>query len=203
MKISQKKSWKDISIREYQSIVGILEDQTLLKDEIELNNYLIAITANLSITQVRELPLTTWKEMVSNLKFLKTQPTAKIKNSYVINNKTYITTKKLSEVTSGQYIDLQNLTKNPDTIIENLESILAIFLIRKGETYGSYDMEEAIEDIGNHLSIEDALALSSFFFSLSEKLWNCSLSYLKKMKKKAEQTQKKLKKDLQKPGASS
>lgn len=203
MKISQKKSWKEISIREYQSIVGILEDQTLLKDEIELNNYLIAITANLSITQVRELPLTTWKEMVSNLNFLKTHPTAKIKNSYVINNKTYITTKKLSEVTSGQYIDLQNLTKNPDTIIENLESILAIFLIRKGETYGSYDMQETIEDIGNHLSIEDALALSSFFFSLSERLWNCSLSYLKKMKKKAEKTQRKLKKDLRKPGASS
>lgn len=203
MKISQKKSWKEISIREYQSIVGILEDQTLLKDEIELNNYLIAITANLSITQVRELPLTTWKEMVSNLNFLKTHPTAKIKNSYVINNKTYITTKKISEVTSGQYIDLQNLTKNPDTIIENLESILAIFLIRKGETYGSYDMQETIEDIGNHLSIEDALALSSFFFSLSERLWNCSLSYLKKMKKKAEKTQRKLKKDLRKPGASS
>lgn len=203
MKISQKKSWKEISIREYQSIVGILEDQTLLKDEIELNNYLIAITANISITQVRELPLTTWKEMVSNLNFLKTQPTAKIKSSYVINNKTYITTKKISEVTSGQYIDLQNLTKNPDTIIENLESILAIFLIRKGQTYGSYDMQETIEDIGNHLSIEDALALSSFFFSLSERLWNCSLSYLKKMKKKAEKTQKKLKKDLQKPGGSS
>lgn len=202
MNISQKKSWKEISIREYQSIVGILEDQTLLKDEIELNNYLIAVTANLSITQVRELPLTTWKEMVTNLNFLKTQPTAKIKNSYVINNKTYITTKKISKVSSGQYIDLQNLTKNPDAIIENLESILAIFLIRKGETYGSYDIQETIEDIGNYLSIEDALALSSFFFYLSERLWNCSLYYLKKMKRKAEKTQKKLKKDLQKHGAS-
>lgn len=191
-KITIKNKWSEITINEYIQIIGILKDESL--DELEINNYLLSILSGLDIKDVRKLSIQEYNNFLKASEFLKKQPSTKLKKSYIINNKKYNTTLKLSKVNTGQYMDLQELTKDYESTIENISKILAIFLIPDGKEYGDYDILEVANEIENYFNIEDAVTLTFFFSNLKKKLLIVSLLYLEKMKKKAEKNLNKKKK---------
>lgn len=189
MKVQIKNKWSEITIKEYISIIGILQDKDL--DELEINNYILSILTGLDIKEIRSLSIQEYTECLKATEFLKKSPSTKLKKNYTINNKKYKTILKLSDVNTGQYMDLQELSKDYDSTIENMSKILAIFLIPDGKKYGDYDILEVADEIENYFNIEDAVTLTFFFSNLKKKLLIVSLHYLESMKKKAE---KKLKK---------
>lgn len=188
-KIKIKNNWSEISVGEYIELVSILRDDEL--DEVEVNNYILSILSGLEVREIRALELNSFKELLKSIHFLRTEPTSKIRKSYNIDGVEYMTTLRLDKVTTGQYMDLQAMATNPDSILENMSKILAVFLIPKGKKYGEYDVLEVANIIDSKFMIEDAYALTFFFSTLNQKLLKCSQDYLISMKKKAE---KKLKK---------
>lgn len=188
-KIKIKNNWSEISVGEYIELVSILRDEEL--DEVEVNNYILSILSGLEVREIRALELSSFKELLKSIHFLRTEPTSKIRKSYNIDGVEYMTTLRLDKVTTGQYMDLQAMATNPDSILENMSKILAVFLIPKGKKYGEYDVLEVANIIDSKFMIEDAYALTFFFSTLNQKLLKCSQDYLISMKKKAE---KKLKK---------
>lgn len=188
-KIKIKNNWSEISVGEYIELVSILRDEEL--DEVEVNNYILSILSGLEVREIRALELNSFKELLKSIHFLRTEPTSKIRKSYNIDGVEYMTTLRLDKVTTGQYMDLQAMATNPDSILENMSKILAVFLIPKGKKYGEYDVLEVANIIDSKFMIEDAYALTFFFSTLNQKLLKCSQDYLISMKKKAE---KKLKK---------
>ena len=192
MKVKIKNKWSEVTIKEYISIIGILQDKDL--DELEINNYILSVLTGLDIKEIRMLSIQEYTECLKATEFLKKPPSSKLKKNYIINNKKYNTVMKLSNVNTGQYMDLQELSKDYDSTIENMSTILAIFLIPDGKKYGQYNLEEAADEIENHFNIEDAVTLTFFFSNLKRKLLTTFLLYLEKMKKKAEKVEKKKKK---------
>lgn len=188
-KIKIKNNWSEISVGEYIELVSILRDEEL--DEVEVNNYILSILSGLDVREIRALELSSFKELLKSIHFLRTEPTSKIRKSYNIDGVEYMTTLRLDKVTTGQYMDLQAMATNPDSILENMSKILAVFLIPKGKKYGEYDILEVANIIDSKFMIEDAYALTFFFSTLNQKLLKCSQDYLISMKKRAE---KKLKK---------
>lgn len=188
-KIKIKNNWSEISVGEYIELVSILRDEEL--DEVEVNNYILSILSGLEVREIRALELSSFKELLKSIHFLRTEPNSKIRKSYNIDGVEYMTTLRLDKVTTGQYMDLQAMATNPDSILENMSKILAVFLIPKGKKYGEYDVLEVANIIDSKFMIEDAYALTFFFSTLNQKLLKCSQDYLISMKKKAE---KKLKK---------
>lgn len=192
-KIKIKNSWDEININDYIQIIGIIKDDEL--DELEMNNYLLSVLSGLNIKEIRSLSIIEYTNCLKALEFLKKEPSNKIKKQYIINGKKYNSVLKLNKVSTGQYIDLQNLSKDYESTIENMSKILSIFLIPDGKKYGDYDIDEVINDIENHFNIRDAVSLTFFFSLLNQRLSVASLLYLDLMKKRAE---KKLKKKLKK-----
>lgn len=190
--IKIKNSWKEITIGEYTQIIGILKDDSL--DELEINNYLLSILSGLDIKQIRQLTISEYSSFLKALDFLKSEPSAKIKKQYIINGNKYNSVLKLGNVTTGQYMDLQTLSKDYESTIENMSKILSIFLIPDGKKYGEYDLTSVANEIETYFNIEDAVSLTFFFSLLNQRLLAASLLYLEKMKMKAEKELKKIQK---------
>ena len=188
-KIKIKNNWNEININDYTQIIGIIKDDEL--DELEMNNYLLSVLSGLDIKEIRSLSIVEYSNCLKALDFLKTEPSNKIKKQYIINGKKYNSVLKLDKVSTGQYIDLQNLSKDYESTIENMSKILSIFLIPDGKKYGDYDRDEVINDIEYHFNIRDAVSLTFFFSLLNQRLSVASLLYLDLMKKKAETKLKK------------
>lgn len=188
-----KNSWDDITIKEYQQIMGLLNDPELIDDQVELNNYLLNVLTGLSLNEIRNLTLSDYTSLISYLKFLSSEPKGVVKKSYTINNNEYKTVLKLSNVTTGQYMDLQTLTTNWESTLENLGKVIAVFLIPKGMKYGEYNIEDVGNEIENHMKISDALSLAFFFSTLNQKWLKASAVYLSKMKKKADKEMSRMK----------
>lgn len=194
MEITIKNNWKEVSIKDYLTIINLIDESEDL-DKIELNNYLLTILTGLSLHQINNMSLKDYKFATKNIAFIYTQPTETVKNEYVINGKKYKLNKKISECVTGQYLDLLTLTKNIDNILPNIHKIIAIFLSPIDKKYGEYDLEEVANEFYEHLNIADAMAISLFFYHLENKLLEATQLYLEKQEKKAKKILKKAKKN--------
>ena len=153
-------NWTDISINQYNNIKDLYLD-TELSDEDRL---ILQIRILFDVDPLK-LKTTELHKYVNEMKFLGEKvPKMKIKNEYQLGNNTYILKKELKDVTVAQWIDWQNFLKDgSDT--DNYANLLSVFFFPKGEEeYGDgYDIEQVRSDINNHLSIAEAMSISSFF----------------------------------------
>ena len=175
VKLSIKNKWKDITIGEYQSIMEILDNEQLNYEEKQ--NELITITTGLTYDEVLDLELNSYKRILDSLKFLSEEIKFKIvPNSIVVGNEKFKVLKKLSEMKTGEYLNLEYLRKEgKDT--ENLHKIVSIFLISDNEI----NKEEHIQQF---MSIEDAYAVFFYLRILSQRLLKAFHKYSEKKKKK-------------------
>ena len=182
-------NYKELSINKYLELQELLKDEY---DELELQAQLIGILAGMSEDEVLGLSLDEYQRMVADTSFLLEKPkvTDKIPGRIVINGKKYVICKDIPNLNVAQYIDYQTLTSKPDKD-QYIPHILSCFVVPEGHTYGDgkYDNQDVIKDIGEHLSIQDAISVCFFFHKKYRRLIEDMLIYLdwkiRRMKRKA------------------
>ena len=192
-------NWNDISIKQYNDIKNLYLD-TELSDEDRL---ILQINILFGVDALK-LKTTELHKYINEMKFLGEKvPKMKIKNEYKLGSNIYTLKKELKDVTVAQWIDWQNFLKDGGGDTDNYANLLSIFFFTKGEKeYGeNYDIEQVRQDINNHLSIAEAMSISSFFLTYRKALSILFLLYTRKETLKAPLTKeqkKKVKKEMRK-----
>ena len=191
--------WTDISINQYNNIKNLYLD-TELSDEDRL---ILQINILFGVDALK-LKTSELHKYINEMKFLGEKvPKMKIKKEYQLGNNVYTLKKELKDVTVAQWIDWQNFLKDDGSDTDNYANLLSIFFFPKGETeYGDgYDIEQVRSDINNHLSIAEAMSISSFFLTYRKALSIRFLLYTRRETLKAPLTKeqkKKVKKEFRK-----
>ena len=191
-------NWTDITIKQYNEIKDLYLDVDL-SDEDRL---ILQINILFGVDALK-LKTTELHKYVNEMKFLGEKvPKMKIKNEYKLGDNVYTLKKELKDVTVAQWIDWQNFLKDSSDT-DNYANLLSIFFFPKGETeYGdNYDIEQVRQDINNHLSIAEAMSISSFFLTYRKTLSILFLLYTKREILKTPLTKeqkKKVKKEMRK-----
>ena len=153
-------NWNDISIKQYNDIKNLYLDPDLSDEDRLILQINILFGVDALKLKTNEL-----HKYIKEMKFLGEKvPKMKIKKEYKLGDNVYTLKKELKDVTVAQWLDFQNFLKDgSDT--DNYANLLSVFFFPKGETeYGeNYDIEEVRSDINNHLSIAEAMSISSFF----------------------------------------
>ena len=192
-------NWTELSLKKYNEIKDLYLD-TDLSDEDRL---ILQINILFGVDALK-LKTSELHKYVNEMKFLGEKvPKMKIKKEYKLGNNTYTLKKELKDVTVAQWIDWQNFLKDGGGDTDNYANLLSIFFFPKGETeYGeNYDIEQVRSDINNHLSIAEAMSISSFFLLWRKISLRLFLLYTKKQILKAPLTKvekKRVKKEMRK-----
>lgn len=168
-------SWPNISINEYIDLQNLLLDN---EEGLEREDQLMQELQILYGVNPLSLDMPTFKKYVESLKFMAQPiPKMKIKNEYLIDGKWYTLHKQLNEFKVGQYIDYQQIM-NEKKGVEAYAEFIALFLIPNGCEYNEgYDIAKAVKDIGNYMSIADAMAIAAFFLKYCRLYTALSLLY--------------------------
>ena len=192
-------NWTELSLKKYNEIKDLYLD-TELSDEDRL---ILQINILFGVDALK-LKTSELHKYVNEMKFLGEKvPKMKIKKEYQLGNNTYTLKKELKDVTVAQWLDWQNFLKDGGGDTDNYANLLSIFFFPKGETeYGeNYDIEQVRSDINNHLSIAEAMSISSFFLLWRKISLRLFLLYTKKQILKAPLTKvekKRVKKEMRK-----
>lgn len=186
------KSWNDISINTFNKLKDIKINSNDSIELLDSNITLLSILCDVDEDTIADLTTSEFSTLLSQTTFLKDMPKVKIQEYYKINGKEYQVFLSMKNMTVSQYIDFQTFYKEQDKYFKEL---LACFIIPKGKKYGEdYDVQEVIDDIGNHLSIVDANSILFFFVLLYQSLTKAMLTYsiqqMKKAKRKMNKEEK-------------
>ena len=194
-------SYKKLSVGKYLELKEVVEDKEA--DEYDKNIAIVSILTGVDPVAIYNLPLDDFNRLLQLSAFLMKMPEQKVmETKYKVGKYTLIPIFGPGEMTTAQFIDYQTLIKDPET---NMIQLLSIFLVPEDKSYNQgYSIEDVQEEIKDNLMIEDALALSSFFFLLLKAYVKATLHSLerkmKKMKRKKMLTpeiEKKLKSQIQ------
>ena len=192
-------NWTELSLKKYNEIKDLYLD-TELSDEDRL---ILQINILFGVDALK-LKANELHKYVNEMKFLGSKiPKMKLKKEYKLGGNVYTLKKELKDVTVAQWLDFQNFLKDGGGDTDNYANLLSVFFFPKGETeYGDgYDIEQVRSDINNHLSIAEAMAISSFFLTYRKTLLLLSLLYTKKQILKTpltKENKKKVKKEFRK-----
>ena len=187
-----KKSWKDVSIKDYYEINEILEDKSY--DEMDRDVQLFAILQEMDPEEAYNLPLPVYYQKKLELGWVWNKPKQEdIGDAYVIGDHRYKVLIDPMQMTTAQYIDFKNTVPLAK---DHMESMLSIFLIPEGHKYNEgYNIEEVEKEIKEKMPITKAMGLFAFFFAWSnawmEVLQEYSMKNLKKALKREKDPEKK------------
>lgn len=158
------KSWNDITISLYQSIVDITSSE-LSDGEKEIA--VISLLSGIPEQEIYDMDVKDVIEYTSQLHFLndfKFNESWKSKK-IVINNNQYQIEPDLTRFTYSQYVDFQSYWALKDNV-KNLANLLSVFIIPKGKKYNTdYDIKEVIREIEEYLPITTANSILFFFLN--------------------------------------
>ena len=145
-------TWKDITLEMFYKLRDILAcpDEFTIANIIELI-YKVDVT-NLPITE-------TSKYDISFLEKELPIKNVKLKDKYVLNGRKYSSNINLTEVTTAQFIDFTNYSKEKEV---RYEKLLSVFMVPEGHRYNDgYDLMEVQDDI-LQMPIADVKSLAFF-----------------------------------------
>ena len=154
-------NWTELSLKKYNEIKNLYLD-TELSDEDRL---ILQINILFGVDALK-LKTSELHKYINEMKFLGSKiPKMKLKKEYKLGDNVYTLKKELKDVTVAQWLDWQNFLKDGGGDTDNYANLLSVFFFPKGEDeYGDgYDIEQVRQDINNHLSIAEAMSISSFF----------------------------------------
>lgn len=186
MTFKLKSSWQEVSISEYFQYLEILKSSVLT--EFNKKIMILALFSGVEDDYFDDLMPKDIEHYYKNLEFLFTTPSADLKDTYVIGNRSYKLIKEVKNLTAGQFIDLDNANSKAETRLFNLsKSLSAVLLPLKlkdhsneliTEKYCETPLEETQDNILNNCSIADAFAVSVFFCQLQAAFANATSLYL-------------------------
>ena len=163
-----KSSWSEVTLNEFIQLTQIIQSE--IPEDYQLSNIVSVLTGK-TLNEIESLPLSEYKKLTSKLGFLNETPQRKETHSdrYEINGVTYDLKADLSNLTTAQYIDYLNYSKE-DPIDQT--KILSLFLVPTNHSYNDgYSIEKTISELGNinildYLTINFYLRLQSVAFTL-------------------------------------
>lgn len=192
-------NWTELSLKKYNEIKDLYLDPDLSDEDRLL--YQIRILFDVDPLKLKTNEL---RNYIDKMKFLGEKvPKVKLKSTYKLGENVYVLKKDLRNLTVAQWIDWQNFLKDGGGDTDNYANLLSVFFFPKGEDeYGDgYDIEQVRQDINNHLSIAEAMSISSFFLLWRKVSLLLSLLYTKRETLKTPLTKeqkKKVKKEFRK-----
>ena len=132
-----------ITIEKHKQIQKLLKDNNV-EDMQEIQAELLAIYADTDLDTIMSYPLTKYHKLVERFyndyftDFSKAEPA--IKDKYTAGDMVLVPMLDFTQITVAQMMDFSVLSTDP---IENIEKLLAVFLIPKGKKYNDgYDLLE-------------------------------------------------------------
>ena len=192
-------NWTELSLKKYNEIKDLYLDPDLSDEDRLL--YQIRILFDVDPLKLKTNEL---RNYIDKMKFLGEKvPKVKLKSTYKLGENVYVLKKDLRNLTVAQWLDFQNFLKDGGGDTDNYANLLSVFFFPKGEDeYGDgYDIEQVRQDINNHLSIAEAMSISSFFLLWRKISLRLFLLYTKKQILKTPLTKeqkKKVKKEFRK-----
>jgi hypothetical protein len=187
MQLVIRTSWDGITISDYMKYTMILEDPNV--SDFEKNLRILALLCNIERETLNELPANQIVPLFNRMQFLASAPDSKPEPYYEINGRKFKLVMDVTQLTAGQFIDLNHYTKDAAHIIYNIHSICATLLlpvkeyrgkkIPPVEKYGESSTEERSEFLYEHMPIKEALGISSFFTYLYNLFTVITERYLK------------------------
>ena len=179
--------WSDITIGMYQKYVKIQESKGNDKNRAIK---ILSLKCGVKTSIVKKMQYKDMIEIIGILKkMIDSEPDkAKFRKKFVFNQEQYGFIPNLSELTTGEYIDLEAYCKEP---IENLHIIMSILYrkitFERGDRYAIelYNPDEFKEDLFKDCPMDIALNSLGFFLTLGEQLAKSSHSYLKLQERRA------------------
>lgn len=170
-------NWTELPLGKYVEITNLYTD-TELSDEDRLL-YLIQVIFDVNPLKLTMVEL---QKYIKEIDFLKQPiPKVRIRNTYTLGGTKYLLKKDLKDISVSQWVDYQAYLKDGSGV-DNWHNILSVLFFPEGcEEYGEgFDLLKVKEDISNHLSVADAMAISTFFLHYRTKLSVLSLLYIRK-----------------------
>jgi len=181
VKLTIPDNWSDITIDTYQKYVKIQEGKGSEKNKIVKSLALLCGTSPFVVKKMAYKDLLDIMGIIK--KMIDTEPDKEqFRKVFKFKDEEYGFCPNLSNISTGEYIDLETYCKEP---IENLHTIMSI-LYRKinfsrGERYSieEYNPDEFKEELFKDCPMDIALSSLGFFLTLGEVLAKSSHSYLK------------------------
>tara|TARA_R100001463_G_scaffold20837_3_gene50563 strand:- start:7078 stop:7659 length:582 start_codon:yes stop_codon:yes gene_type:complete len=188
VKLTIPDNWSDITIDTYQKYVKIQEGKGSEKNKIVKSLALLCGTSPFVVKKMAYKDLLDIMGIIK--KMIDTEPDKEqFRKVFKFKDEEYGFCPNLSNISTGEYIDLESYCKEP---IENLHTIMSI-LYRKinfsrGERYSieEYNPDEFKEELFKDCPMDIALSSLGFFLTLGENLARISLSYLQAQEVKAQ-----------------
>ncbi len=171
-------NYRNLPIGKYLEICELSRDESI--DALTQQVRTISILTGMTDDEVLSLPILEYKELAGKTMFLEKEYDGKlmVAKSYGLGGMELIPVKDFTKITTAQYVDYQNLSKEGDKF---LVETLSTLLIPKGKKYNDgYDIADVHKAIRENLSVADVLSLSAFFLELWVKSIKDSRIYLDK-----------------------
>ena len=188
VKLTIPDNWSDITIGTYQKYVEIQQGKGSEKNKIIKS---LALLCNTSPFVVKKMAYKDLLEIMAIIKnMIDTEPNKEqFRKVFEFNGEEYGFCPNLSNISTGEYIDLESYCKEP---IENLHTIMSILYrkitFKRNERYAieEYNPDEFKEELFKDCPMDIALGSLGFFLTLGENLARISLSYLQAQEVKAQ-----------------
>jgi hypothetical protein len=189
IKLTIPDNWSDITVGTYQKYVKIQEGKGSDKNKIVKS---LALLCNTSPFVVKKMAYKDLLEIMAIIKnMIDTEPNKEqFKKVFEFNGEEYGFCPNLSNISTGEYIDLESYCKEP---IENLHTIMSILYrkitFKRNERYAieDYNPDEFKEELFKDCPMDIALGSLGFFLTLGNELAKISHSYLQAQKVKVQQ----------------
>ena len=188
VKLTIPDNWSDITIDTYQKYVKIQEGKGSEKNKIVKSLALLCGTSPFVVKKMAYKDLLDIMGIIK--KMIDTEPDKEqFRKVFKFKGEEYGFCPNLSNISTGEYIDLESYCKEP---IENLHTIMSILYrkitFKRNERYAieEYNPDEFKEELFKDCPMDIALGSLGFFLTLGENLARISLSYLQAQEVKAQ-----------------
>ena len=165
VKLTIPDKWADITIETYQKYVKIQEGKGSEKNKVVKSLALLCNTSPFIVKKMAYKDLLEIMGIIKNL--IDTEPDKEeFRKRFTFNEQEYGFCPNLSNITTGEYIDLESYCKEP---IENLHIIMSILYrpisFKRGGRYAieSYNPDEFKEELFKNCPMDIALNGLGFF----------------------------------------
>ena len=186
VKLTIPDRWSDITIETYQKYVEIQEGKGSDKNKVIKS---LSLLCGVSPFVIKKMAYRDLLEIMSIIKtMIDTEPSKEeFRKTFMFKNEEYGFVPNLSNISTGEYIDLESYCKEP---IKNLHVIMSILYrkitFKRSERYAieTYNPEEFKEELFKECPMDIALSSLGFFLTLGERLAKTSHNFLKQQEMK-------------------
>ena len=174
-------TWNDISIKMYNKFQRLKKRKGKLEEQ-EFNIQVICIICDIKRDILERMEFKDINKIAKELRFLMSSlpNTDELQKKVEWNGKKYGFIPNLSEITMGEYIDIEEYCKEAHNNIHKIMSILYRPIEKESSTrykIESYSPSEEIEESFLEFPILPSMSALSFFFRLGKKLPIASFRY--------------------------